>query len=156
MKNVPLNTAYPRPVSPHTAPPWLPSASRGSQATAAANVQRNSGPGGPACCQEALTVSSAGPRQVSVRAGTVRLTCCVAKSRGCCLSSLGPGQAAFVQVKIQALCVQRGCLNRNGKTDSGRRKERGSGWRGRASSCVVRCLSQGRFGGKKQEATQPG
>ena len=39
MKNVPLNTAYPRPVSPHTAPPWLPSTSRGSQATAAANVQ---------------------------------------------------------------------------------------------------------------------
>ena len=125
MKNVPLNTAYPRPVSPHTAPPWLPSASRGSQATAAANVQRNSSPGSPACCQEALTVSPAGPRQVGVNAGTAWLTCCVAKSRGCCLSSLGPGQAAFVQVKIQALCVQRGCLNRNGKTDSGRRKERG-------------------------------
>lgn len=46
-----------------------------------------------------------------------------------------------------------------------REKEREREWavggepeasRGRASSCVVRCLSQGWFGGKKQEATQPG
>ena len=39
---------------------------------------------------------------------------------------------AFVQVKIQALCVQRGCLNRNGKQTLGEGKREGVGGGGRA------------------------
>ena len=42
-----------------------------------------------------------------------------------------------------------------GKQTPGEEKSEGVGGGGRASSCVVRCLSQGWFGGRKQEATQP-
>ena len=62
---------------------------------AAANIQMNRSPGSLACCQEALIGSPAGLRQVGVNAGSARLTCCGAKSRGCRLSSLGPSQASI-------------------------------------------------------------
>lgn len=46
------------------------------------------------------------PEVGSTHAGTAWLTCCVIKSWGCCLSSLGRGQAACVQVKNKALCAR--------------------------------------------------